>query len=913
MKAFAHFVTRHPVLVLVALGLATLVALQGLVDLRTGRPRVEVDPAIDRLLPEGDDERRFYDHARELFGSDQFVLLVLETGDAFSAPALERLRAITETVAHVPGVHRVVSLTSASDIEDRDGELYVGPFFDQVPATPAGRDALRERVSSHPLYGRTLVSVDGQASAVLVSFDRMDDREFVERRLSDRVVEAAVAIPGEGRVLVTGTPHIKLNLSRTILSEMGFIVPGVLGMSLLLSAFAFRTLRGAALPMVAIGSAELWTLGAMGWAGTPFNLVSNIVPPLVITLGFATTMHVMSEYYELLHHQPAPDREANRAVVAQVLEEMGLAIFVNGITTMLGFASVMVSSVSAVREFGFWSCVGVAAVTVLSLGLIPATLVLLGPAKRLPRQPGGATVDRIAEALAAFAVRRRRWIFGTSLALLAVCAFGIVRVRISTGLVENFYESSAIRTTFDEVSRRFRGLNSFFVVIEADEDGAFTQPENLRALRELQDWLEQQPEVGHTASLADPVRVLNRAFEGNAPEALAIPERASQVKQLLRFGGDDVTQGFVDAKRRTANVVVRTGLTDSGPIGELLARIEGRLEELPRRLHGRVTGDALLLRHTVDQIAIGEFRSIGTAMITIYGMLALLLTSFRVGLFALIPNVLPIAVYFGVLGLLDIPLNISTSLIAAITLGISVDDTVHYFARFALEARRLGNEVKATASTLRSVIRPVTFTTVGLCLGFLVLTLSELRYQVQFGVLSAFTMAVAWVLEMTLSPAICSRLRLVTLWDVLRLDLGQDPQRSIPLLAGLSTRQARIFALMARIVEVPAGTRLFSEGERGREMFVVVDGELAASTERSGRHVEFPRMQRGDSVGEIALFSETRTASVDVTRDARLLRFGDADSLERLGRRYPRVAAKVYRNLNRILARRVITTAEALR
>ena len=197
-----------------------------------------------------------------------------------------------------------------------------------------------------------------------------------------------------------------------------------------------------------------------------------------------------------------------------------------------------------------------------------------------------------------------------------------------------------------------------------------------------------------------------------------------------------------------------------------------------------MTGDAVLLRHTVDQIAIGEFQSIGTALITIYLTLSLLLTSFRVGLCALIPNVLPIAIYFGVLGLLDIPLNISTSLIAAITLGIAVDDTVHYFARFALEARRLGDEVKATASTLRSVIRPVTFTTLGLCLGFLVLTLSDLQYQVQFGLLSAFTMAVAWALEITLSPAICSRLRLVTLWDVLRLDLGRDPQHSIPLLAG---------------------------------------------------------------------------------------------------------------------------------
>ena len=173
-------------------------------------------------------------------------------------------------------------------------------------------------------------------------------------------------------------------------------------------------------------------------------------------------------------------------------------------------------------------------------------------------------------------------------------------------------------------------------------------------------------------------------------------------------------------------------------------------------------------------------------------------------------------------------------------------------------------------------------------------------------------MMVGWGLELTLSTAICSGIRLVTLWDLLRIDLGPEPQRSIPLFAGLSARQARIFALMSRIVSVRAGERLFGEGDRGREMFVVIDGELAASTSRSGGRVEFSRMRRGDVVGEVALFSEGRTADVDVAHDARLLRFDDAD-LVLLGQRYPRIAAQVNRNLNRVLASRVVSTAQALR
>jgi predicted RND superfamily exporter protein len=732
------------------------------------------------------------------------------------------------------------------------------------------------------------------------------------RGMSEEVLGVAQREAPGAQLSVTGLPHVKLVLSRTILAEMAFIVPSVLGVTALLLLLTFRTPRGVALPMLGIAISVIWTLGGIGWSGMPFNLVSNIVPPLVITLGFATMMHFVSEYYELLHHAPAGDRASHRRAIEQVLNEMGLVIVVNGFTTVLGFLSLLVSQVTAVREFGLWASAGVVAATLISLTLVPAMLSLLGPARRLPRRPGSGVIDRIAEWLADFGLRRRRAIFALALGGLVLCGLGIARLRISTGIVDYFFERAPVRATYDALNERLGGLGSLFVVIEADEDGAFARPENLETLREVQAWLAEQPEIGHTLSLADPLMLLNQAFHENRPEAFRLPERQRLARQLLLFGGDDVTRGLVDANYRTANIVARTTLTTSEPVGRLIDRIEARLGELPRRLRGRVTGDLVLLRHTADSITWGELQSLGTALLTIYLTLALLLTSFRIGLYALVPNVLPIAIYYGVLGLADVPLSLATSMIGAITLGISVDDTVHYFARFALEARRLGDERRATVSTLRSVIRPVTATTLGLCLGFLVLTTSELRYQVQFGLLSAFTMAVGWGLELTLSPAICSRIRLVTLWDLLRIDLGPEPQRSIPLFAGLSSRQARIFALMSHFVSVRAGERLFGEGDRGREMFVVIDGELVASTSRGGARVEFSHMRRGDVVGEVALFSEGRTADVDVAGDARLLHFDD-DDLVRLGRRYPRIAAQVNRNLNRVLASRVVSTAQALR
>ena len=582
MKRFSAFVTRHAALVLALVGLATLAALHGIVDLRTGHVRLEVDPGVDRLLPAGDDERTFYDRARELFGNDQTLLLVLETDDVFQPRVLAEVQRITGRAEKIPGIERVISLSSAAQIEDRDGDIYVGPFFEDVPSDPAALERLRAAVAAHPIYS-SLVTSDGHATSLLLTLGDVSDREFVERHLSEEVLALAQEEAPDAKLSVTGIPHAKLVLSRTILSEMAFIIPSVLGITALLLLLTFRTLRGVALPMLAIGVAVIWTLGGIGWSGMPFNLVSNIVPPLVITLGFATMMHIMSEYYELLHHAPATDRASHRAAIEQVLNEMGLTIAVNGLTTVLGFLSLMVSGVTAVREFGLWASVGVVAATLIALTFIPAALALLGPSRKQARRPGTGRIDRIADRIAEFDVRRRGAIFAFSLGVLVLCGFGIARLRVSTGIVDYFFERAPVRATYEALNERLGGLASFFVVLEADEDGAFARPENLAALRGLQTWLAEQPEIGHAISLADPLMLLNRAFHGNSDEFFALPDRERLAKQLLLFGGDDVTRGLVDANYRTANIVARTRISGSEDVGRLVERIQGRLAELPQR------------------------------------------------------------------------------------------------------------------------------------------------------------------------------------------------------------------------------------------------------------------------------------------------------------------------------------------
>jgi predicted RND superfamily exporter protein len=650
----------------------------------------------------------------------------------------------------------------------------------------------------------------------------------------------------------------------------------------------------------------IWTIGTIGWAGRPINLVTASVPALLVAIGFAYATYVVAEYQETLR---AAEKEGDRNltdVTRRAVAAILLPALVASITTIQGFGSLAFTNITAVREFGLFSAAGVFYAFLIGVTFTPATLRLLGT-RRPSRERAEGFLERFAERIARFDLRHSRAILLGAVVVFAVALAGALRLEVGSDYITQFPADSRIRRDFQAINQHLGGVSSLYVVIESSAPDAFAEPENLRELRSLQDWLRAQPEVGSAVSVVDYLMLLNRGMHDNDPAFLAIPDSERLVKQLLLFGSTDELDRFVAADYGTANIVARANVLDSRPSLELTRRIEERLALLPAHLQGRVTGGVVLLGESTENIARGQVKSLGAALAGIYLMISLMLTSLRVGLIALIPNVLPVVVFFAALGYTDTQLSVSVSLVGSMALGIAVDDSVHYFARFNSESRRLGSEEKATISTLRASIRPATTTMLGLCVGFLLVGQSSLRAQQEFGMLAAFTMAVGWVAELLLTPALGASTRIVTLWDLLTLDLGKDPHRAIPLFSGLSVRQARMVALLADVVEVPAGTFLLREGEPGGDMYVVVEGTLRSSVRRNGKRVEFSTSSRGDVLGEFALFGGVRTADVETLTDTRLIRI-EAEDLERIRRRSPRTASIVLRNLNRIQAERMAST-----
>jgi predicted RND superfamily exporter protein len=919
LQRWSRLVSERPRLVLAATFVLTAAALLQVVDVRAVAEsrwhdalRLEIDPSLDSLLPSEDEGRAYYERVRKVFDNDETLLFTIHSPEGVFTPEfLGALQRATERIEGEEAVATALSLANASNIRSVDGSLDTGGFYGDAPQDAVGADQVRSALRRNPIYRGSLVSDDEEAAAILVYLFEVPEREFTRAETDFRLRDiVAHEFEGVAEVSLTGNPHAKAETSRALVRDLLRIVPLAFIAAIFISFFFFRTLRGTVVPSLTIAIALIWTLAIATFVDPRINVVTISVPALILVVGLAYAMHIVSAYYAAVGANLA---ERPGGAVRAALEHVALPTLLTGITTGAGFFSLTTSPIEAVRHFGMHCGIGIACTALVALSFAPAALAVLREAAS-PALSAGGHGSRLTSAmrrLGEFDVRHRRAILATG-ALVALGSLLLLpRILVSTDLIRNFQEDSEIVRAIATAREHMGAVDQIYAVIEAPSIDAFLQPENLVVVEAVQAWIDDQPEIGGSTSLSDYVKLVNRGMNDDAEEFHAIPADKQTVSQLLLVGHTEQLDRLVDPQYQLTSILLRIDVTGSEQVGDLSDRIDARLAEIPAPLVGRVTGNPVLVARTSDEITFGQAASLGSAFLIIFVILSILFTSLRIGALAMLPNVLPVLIYFGALGVSGISLNLTTGSVACMVLGIAVDDTIHFLTRFNAIARAHADEQRAVPEALAEVGPPVTFTSIALCIGFGILSTASMQSLADFGLLAAFTLGVAWLADVTFTPALAAGMRIVTLWDIATLDLGPEPERSVPLFRGLSRGQARITALMCRMVEHSAGERLIRSGDRADGMYLVLDGKLVSSTAGGAQAVGLNVHERGDVIGEIGVLRGTRTADVDCQTDVRLLLI-DASSLERLRRRYPRTAAQVYRNLSGILAERLDRVTQRL-
>jgi hypothetical protein len=764
-------VIRRPRAVLGAVLLLCAVAAGALVRLDPPGLRLEIDPSTEPLLPAGDPAIGIYRRAVRDFGDDQLFVVAMESeGGVFHAPELAALRRVGDAVSRLEGVRGVRSLLRVTSFHyDREADaVEIRPLIEEIPEDPAELARLRERAISDPTYRRNLVSDDGRAAAINVSLRDLSDQALIRSDLDGRVraILTAETAPGR-RFHVSGRPHIKSRIYHTMTRDLAVLIPTAIAVLAGVLALATGTLRGVLLPLANVGVAVLWTFAAIALLGRPLTVLSVLLAPTLVAVGSVYGVHVVNRYEEEVGEggtRPEVVLRCMRRVIAPVL--------ISGTTTAVGYGALLWTDVPAVFEVGAFSALGVGCVTALSLSALPAALVLL-PLRRGSR-PGArpevrlrlsariaAALDRGLERLALFTSRRAGAVILVWAGIAALAAVAVPRIAVDTDYLAFFDPESPVRRDFEAIDRLLAGAVPLYVVVEGDEPGRLRDPETLRRLEALQARLDAIPGVGRTFSFLEILRRLHRAVSGDDPAAEAIPATREGVAELLFMIPKSDVARFATVDQGAANFVVRTGAVGSAAMRELTQRIEAALADggVPEGMRAHVTGNAVLLDRAADAVAWNQAGAVGLAALAMFALLALGLGSAWLGLVAMVPNALPVLVFFGTLGAGAAPLSLPTSLIASAALGIAIDSTAHYLMRYRDErGLGLGPEAAVRRATL-AVGRPVALAGAMLILGFGSVAASEFATLRQFGLLSAWTLGVCLLADLVLLPAILVRLR----------------------------------------------------------------------------------------------------------------------------------------------------------
>ncbi len=923
MQNALTFGMRHRVITLLLVMLVTVVCGSGLGKLR-------VDTSFDSLISSHDPTKVAYEAIKREFGSDNTTIIYVRSADLWTEDRLLALEEMHYALEDLPFVEKVESLFNVRSIQDQNGMIASSTVLDGVPFDQEGIDAARARALYSPLVVGNFISPDAAVTAINVSIIKDKSDPDFDRRAFE-AIDAAIAPYADrfDEVFQVGPPRVNEDTKTSLFADVALLVPLSLGLLVATIVVFLRSGLATVFPVVTSGLSIVWAFGAMGHLGIPVNILSAMVPSLVIVIGSTEDTHMLAGYLSGLHDGATRGTKAERRALAIrfMTRHLGLPIILTTITTVLGFAANGLADIALVRDFGYSSAMAIAANGVITLLMIPLMLSVLGPLRSRLHAQGTETGAGAGEAgegafrgpvglilgLCQSATRRPRAVLVVTLATLAVFTYFAFQAKVSNDPVAAFKDDQPLVKDVNTLAADLSGMEIFYINLASSRPDAFREPENLRRLAAIKDYIRRDGRFDTALSVADHLSMVNREFHGGDPAMMTVPETRDLVDQYLLFFQRADLRSYVSADYQRVNMIVRHNIHDSHDLKMAVQDLEAEARAIAGPdLTVNLVGQNLMINRAAEELIAAQIQSVGLLLAVIFIMMSLVYTSFIGGLLALAPNIVPIVIVFGLMGLFGIPLNPGTATVAVIAIGIAIDDTIHLLSTYAQESRKTPDRAEAVRRTIRLEAVPAISTSIALMAGFVVLLWSNFSILSQFGLLAAVAMVTALVSDLIITPVLMSYVRIVGLYEILSLKLGRDVLARGPLFRDMSPYQIRKAILLSEIKPFRAGERLVAQGTVGRDMYLILSGEVDVSLPGGGAPTHLATLGEGGVIGEVGFVREQeRTADVDALTDGEMLVF-NGEKVRHNMRFYPHIASKLNLNIARILGERLARTSNRL-
>ncbi len=766
LETYARWVVRHRFVVLLAVLLTTLFLARAVTRLH-----VEVDP--DRQLPQDHPFIQTLNDVHRIFGDKNLVVIGLfpHDGDVFTPAFLAKLAEVTDAVRRVPGANPALVQSLAApqvkDIRGTEDGMEVERVMETPPSDAEGAAQVRRRAFANDAYVGTLVSADGTAASVQASF------ELTPETPGYRHLEAAVL--GALKACDDGTFDYRLSGPVVFVAQLatyaGRIIlyfPLALLVIGLVHYEAFRTLQALFLPLLTALLSVLWAVGLMGLLDVPLDPFNTTTPILILAVAAGHAVQVLKRFYEEF------DRTNDvEAAIVESLARVGPVMIAAGSIAALSFCSLVTFRTATIRTFGLFTGFGILSALVIELTIIPAVRAMLPTPRRREREREAAAhpwLDAFLGAAARAARGRgKRGVLAAAVVLVAACALLATRIQVDMSSKREFSPREKVRVDDAAINAKFAGTNTLVMLVEGDGEGTLEEPAIMRAIYRLERNLEAEPGVGKALSYVDFVRKMHLAMNADRPDAGELPgTRALTAQYLFLYtlsGGADDFDTLLDSTHGVAKVRVLVH-DDSTRDGERLIALarDQVARTFPSGYRVRFSGTLASTAAATEVMVHGKLRNIGQIALITLAIATILLRSVVGGLLVALPLGLTVAVNFGVMGLLGIPLDTITSAISAMAVGIGADYAIYFLFRVREELAHGGTLEDALDRALMTSGKAIFFVSSAIAAGYSTLCLSGFAFHVQLGSLVALAMLVSSGSALVLLPAVIARFRPAFLW-----------------------------------------------------------------------------------------------------------------------------------------------------
>ena len=737
-------ITNHPIWVLI---FSLIVALPFVIH----APKVKTVDNVDYFTLENDPDVQFYDAFKDVFGNDEFFVIAYEKEDLFTRENLELLKALTVAFENLDEIREVRSLANVNDTIGENDYFIVAPFLDSIPEESEALQQMRRSALSNPLYVKNLISTEGDVAAIVISvYEKPDDPGYRKRVIEQcqRVLERFS--DRTGKVYMSGWTTTNLYLSQYMKKDVATFIPVTYLFITLAVFFFFRSIQLTLIAVINISVCMGATMGLFYLFDMTLNNVTSIVPPVVMALALCDTVHIFSH----LDGDLLERLGSKKKTLTHLLKNLLAPCFLTTLTTAVGFASLMVSDIPPIKDFARIASIGMIFEFLFSFSLLPALLLIFGKKKNLFVRAGNSGIYPILIKIISLVTSRHKLILLVGLLSVVFSLWAISLVKVETNLLHYFKPGTPVRMDTAFVEEHLSGINTLDISLLSNSENSFKSPEALRLIEKVQAFINTLDGVDKTMSFVDFIKDMNASFHNERPEYYIIPDSHELIAQyLLMYDSDDIDD-FVNDTYDRSRIAVRVAVHSTLQQKQILSKIQSFLGTLDQgEMDIQVTGRIVQDVNTINAIVKGQVVSLGLATGVIAVIMLFVFRSIKLGLLSLLPNLFPIVINFGIMGVFGVALNEATALIAAVSLGIAVDDTIHFLIQYQRNKKNGVGMLENIEDVIKRKGTAILLSSLILSIGFGVMAFSRFVPTMHFGILSAVIMLSAVVADLLLLPA----------------------------------------------------------------------------------------------------------------------------------------------------------------